>query len=662
MKLVKIALPLLLLVMFSFQAQSQRKSRRMEKADALFYAGEYFKAKDVYKKAYSRSKNRKLKGEISFKAGLCYRHLNEPRRARIWFRRAERYDYPNPKTILYQAEAYKMEEKYEDAIEAYNAYKELVPDDKRAEIGIKSCKMIPQWLENPTDYQVKELEDINTRKESDFSPVYSRSKFNEIYFTSTREGATGDYFNNSSGQNFSDIFIARLDRKGEWSEPVPLGAGINTEYDEGTPCLNKNRITMYFTRCRREKGSALGCKIYVSEKSGDEWGEAKLLEIVEDSSITTAHPAISPDELTLYFVADDSLQGGFGGRDIWKVTRTKKTGQWGKPENLGEAINTSGDEMFPYVRNDSTLYFSSNYHMGMGGLDIFRAIHHKDGTWTVENMLYPINSTADDFGIAFQDENEKGLFSSSRDSYSGDNLFSFALPELKFSLRGRVRDEETGEEITEASVKLIGSDGTTQSRISASDGSFRFELEPETDYLIAATKEGYFNGKSQETTKGLEQSTTLRTVVMLTKIQEVIELPNIEYDYAKATLRPISMVSLDKLVETLNDNPELRIELRAHTDYRGSDKNNDELSQARAQSVVDYLIEKGIDASRLEPKGYGERNPKTVDANTAEKYSFLNEGDVLTEEFIKHLADDSEREIANQLNRRTEFSVIGDEK
>ncbi len=403
------------------------------------------------------------------------------------------------------------------------------------------------------------------------------------------------------------------------------------------------------------KNTNFGCQIYVSKRSGDDWSEAEAL-LIADDSIVVAHPAISDDEMTLYFVSD--MPGGEGGKDIWRVTRESSGGDWGSPENM-EAINTVDDDMFPYLHPDGTLYFSSNGRIGLGGLDIFRANELEDGSWEIENMKYPVNSFADDFGIVFEKEMERGYFSSTRKGRGNDEIYMFALPPLKFNIIGEVKDDKTDQALTDATVKSIGSDGITIETKTASDGTFRFMLKPNTDYVFVASRIGYLNGKERETTKGQETSADFRTTIYLSDIRETIELSNsnVFYDFGKWDLRPEAMVSLDKLIETLNDNPTITIELMAHTDARDSKEFNLDLSQKRAQSVVDYLIERGVDPVRVAAKGYGESLPKTVNRRIADSYSFLNEDDVLDEPFIEGLPT-TQQEEAHQLNRRTEFRVL----
>jgi peptidoglycan-associated lipoprotein len=436
---------------------------------------------------------------------------------------------------------------------------------------------------------------------------------------------------------------------------------VNTEAEEGTPVFSTDYNTMYFTRWNVSKRKALGCEIFTARRSGDKWGDVESLGLADDSTVI-AHPAVSADELSLYFISDMSgsikSPEGKNSKDIWMVTRSGTTAKWGTPVNLGSPVNSPGDELFPYLHADGTLYFSSNGHIGMGGLDIYKAVKSESGQWQVENMKYPINSAADDFGIIFEKERESGYFSSSRKGKTGDDIYSFLLPPLRFSIVGVVKNEKTDEIIPEALIKSISSDGITLDTKTGRDGIFRFTLKPGTDYVFIAEKPGFLKGKERESTKGLSQSTEFKTEIFLASIETPIEVENIFFDLDKADLRPESMVSLDKLVETLNDNPNIVIELGSHTDSRASDAYNMDLSLRRAQSVVNYLIEKGISRDRLFPKGYGETQPKMVDKQDNAAYSFLPVGTVLSETFINGLSDEDRQEMAHFLNRRTEFKVL----
>ncbi len=643
------------LMMVPLEGQAQkRKKDQTAKAREAFAAGEYMVALDLFKDAYNKVGDRDVKNELIFLIAECYRITNQPDKAELRYKQAIQREYPNPIIYLRYADALRMEEEYDEAMEHYRRYIELVPDDPRGQEGITSCEMAKGWLANPTSYEVENMKYFNSRQ-SDFNPYYAAEDYSVVYFTSSRDGSSGNDIHGGTGEDFTDIFQSRMDRKGKWSVPIALDENINTEFEDGTPVLNEDYSTMYFTRCKANKNANYGCQIYVSNRMGETWSKAEPIQIADDS-VVIAHPALTPDELTMYFISD--MPGGIGGKDIWKVTRENTGADWSKPENM-EALNTVDDEMFPFVHSDGTLYFSSNGRIGMGGLDIYMATEQEDGTWSIENMKPPINSSADDFGIVFEKEMERGYFSSTRKGRGNDEIYMFALPPLKFNIIGEVRDDKSNELLDNTTIKAIGSDGITVETTTAEDGAFRFMMKPNTDYVFVASREGYLNGKQRETTKGQDKSTDFRTTIYLSNILETIELSNsnVFYDFAKWDLRPEAMVSLDKLIETLNDNPTITIELMAHTDSRDSEEFNLELSQKRAQSVVDYLIERGIDPARLSAKGYGESMPKTITVRIHESYPYFPEGAVLDEDFINSLPS-SRQEEAHQLNRRTEFRVM----
>jgi peptidoglycan-associated lipoprotein len=579
--------------------------------------------------------------------------INDPKNAEIWYKKAVKTSFSKPEAQYWYAESIKKNGKYQLAIDEFRKYKQLVPGDARADQEIRACDLAAEWLRNPEAYKVDELKDINS-KDADFSPAYARDDYGVIYFTSSREDALGNKTHGATGQSFTDIFESRIDKKGKWSIPVPVEA-LSSEFEDGTPSISSDFKEIYFTRCEAGKREKKGCEIMYSAKKGDTWGEPKNLGVLSDS-VVAAHPAISPDGLTLYFVSD--ISGGFGAKDIYMITRDKVGSPWSKPRNAGPDINTSGDELFPYVRSDGTLYFASDGHVGMGGLDIFRAKPQPDRSWVVQNIKPPVNSFADDFGIAFEDGAERGIFSSTRKGRGNDELYSFEMPPLKFNITGLVKDEKTGIAIPGALVQLIASDGTNLQTETGNSGDFKFVLKPSVDYIFLASKRGYLKGKEKETTKGQEKSRDFMVSIILSAIDKPIELPNIFYDFGKWDLRPESMVSLDKLIETLNDNPNVTIELMSHTDSRDTEEYNLTLSQKRAQSVVDYLVGKGIELERLTAKGYGESSPKVVDAEIVAQYPFLKAGIPLSEQYINSLANDEQREIAHQINRRTEFKVL----
>lgn len=651
-KILLLLISLLVILPSAINAQS----KKMLKANEYFDAGEYFKARELYLKLYSKAKQKEEKAEISFQIGVCSRHLTDVQQSITWFKRAVLYRYQDPLTNLYLADAYKMKGLYDEAKEYYENYKDLVPGDIRGDNGISSCNLAVEWIDNPTRYSVDDITQLNSRQ-NDFA-AFVANDTNTIYFTSTRGSANGTNFNNNSGQNFADIFISKKDTRGQWSSPVPITGDVNADFDDGACTLEADGRTMYFTNCPVIEGQNAGCKIYKSTYSNDKWNAPELLEIFSDSSISVGQPHLSPDQLTLYFISDNP-NGGIGGKDIWKMTRASKTDNWGSPFNLGADINTEFDELFPSVDNKGNLYFATDGRIGMGGLDIFKATPTTDG-FDVQNLKYPINSSANDFGIIFNPyDNSRGYFSSARNNGKGDDIFSFYLRPIIVTLNGSVRNDANRGYITDVNVEITGSDGSIQRVSTSATGAFTVKLNANVDYKIVSSKRTFLKATGSISTKGVVDDGKVFDIELFMKpAVGSIKIPNIRYDLGDTTLRQESYVALDDLIEILTINPTAKIELGAHTDFRGSEESNLILSQGRANSVVEYLIANGIDKSRLVAKGYGESTPYTVDAVTAATYDFLNEGDVLDEHFITSLQNVDQQEICHQLNRRTEFRVL----
>ncbi len=630
-------------------------SKLTKKADIAFSTREYFKALNLYKDNLKESKNKYEKAYILFRIAECYRYLNDPVKAEISYLKAIQKEYHDPIALLYYAEMLKKNEKYAEAAVQFKEYLKYKPNDTYAQEGYKSCSMAAEWMQYPTRYVITNLKELNS-KESDFAAAYAVEDHNTIYFTSSRPGLYGEKINPVTGTNFTDIFETSLNRKNVWEKPVPVNDTVNSPHDDGTPAFSNNFNDLFFTRCKIVRGIKLGCKIYKANRQpGEDWTTCENVPVASDS-ISVGHPCISPDGLTLYFVAN--MPGGFGGNDIYIMTRPNKNRPFSNPVNLGMAINTPGDELYPFIRENGILYFASNGHPGMGGLDIFKATKNEDDEWVVENMRYPINSSADDFAIVFKKGAEEGLFSSSRKGGRGkDDIYHFYLPPIEFVLQGKVLDANTNKPIKGAKVRIVGSDGTDLDITTLDDGSFKYKLNPHTDYIYLAKKEGYLNQKGKITTTELADSKTFTDEIRLANISDPVEVENIFYDFGKWELRPESKKELNKLIDILHANPNITIELSSHTDMVGDSLSNIILSQRRAQSVIDYLIEKGIAKDRLTAKGYGKNIPKTITPRLAQQYPFLPEGTVLTENFINSLKDNEQKEIANQLNRRTEFRV-----
>lgn len=635
------------------------KSAKLSDAEEKQRIGEYFEAAAIYRKVYTKTspQKRDLRGYIAYRMAECNRLINNTPRATSAYMNALRYDYPDSIVSLRLGQMYQKSGKYMDAIRHYNDFLLLNPESQLALNGIKGSELAPQWKQNPNRYIVKRMEKFNSRR-GEFSPMLYGDKYDQLYFTSSRtpKGANKDKDETISaitGQRNNDFFLVKQDEQGNWLAPVELEDEVNTEFDEGTPSFSKDGNTMYYTYCAQDPEGPRTSEIYVSTRSSAKWGKGTRASIVKDSVTALGHPAVSPDGKYLYYVSD--AVGGFGGKDIF---RSRLVGNdFGPMENLGPDINTPGDEMFPYVRDSVTLYFASNGHPGMGGLDLFKATQDSTGKWHVENLKAPINSMGDDFGITFEGDKEKGFFSSNRNDARGyDHLYSFELPVITIFIEGIVSDVDENP-IEDATVRIVGKDGLNEKVLAKKDGTYRVELERDIRYVMMASARGYLNQNFELKTGPEEKNETYIVDFYLSPISKPVVIENIFYDFDKATLRPESQKALDEMIKMLNDNPNVTIELGAHTDRKGSDQYNERLAQRRAQSVVDYLIVGGIEKERLEAKGYGESVPKVINKKMAKNYDFLNEGDVLTEEFILTLTPE-QQEIADQINRRTEFKVL----
>ena len=656
-----------LFIFMSSDLYAQRRNPA-KNADLAFGRKQYTEAADRYKKAYRKvRRNKDERNRISFQMGECYRLIGLTKRAEPYYKRLLKTEYPNthPEVYLYLADTYKMNEKFKDAIEMYEIYAEKVPEDPRGPLGAETTRMIEEWMENPSKYQLTELKKVNSSRDNDYCATWLNNNYNEIIFTSNRDAATGKEKDGITGQEFADFFTSKQDRKGDWSTPVLAdeSENINTEASEGTPFMNSKYSKLYFTRCQNGAHRKNGCQIMVAGKSGGAFSEAHPVEIAGvDTLDIVGHPTLSSDELIMYFAAE--RKGGFGGNDIWIAMRDNVSESFKHPFNLGEKINTAGNEVFPFLRYDTVLYFASDGHGGMGGLDIFVTSMDTAGEWgEPRNLKYPINSTGDDFAIMFHPTEERGFISSSRGNGRGlDNIYYFEEPPILFTFSGTVKDAKTKQYVSNASVRMVGSDGSSNMTRTNEKGYFNFsesQMNMNTTYDITIDKDNYFTLTAQETTIGLEFSKDIEKEYDIEPIpQEPIMLPDILYDLGKWDLKPQFEDSLQGLIETLQVNPTITIELASHTDLRDTDEHNDILSQKRAQSVVDYLIIRGIDPMRLTAKGYGERVPRTLQNDITVKGYTFKAGTRLTEDFINSLPNNEIKEAAHQMNRRTEFRIL----
>ncbi len=621
----------------------------LEKANEAFDLYQFVTAIDMYKKVYKKTKDKKTRYEINMKIGYAYMKMSEYKRAEVAFSKAERYKEADPYVKYLIADMYRRQEKYEDALIKFKEYVREVPGDERGQVAVKACEDALKWKEEKTRYVVENFKPLNSRS-NDFSPMFY--KRGAMVFTSDREGTTGNKMYEWTGEKHTDIFIANKVKKRNVERldtPVLIDDKeiVNTKYNEGVVTFDRRMSTMYYTQCNDARGKGHNCRIYVTRKRGKVWGEPEVVSFCKDSFTMYGHPSLSPDNKKLYFVSD--MDGGQGGLDIWVSSFVKRGRTWSDPVNLGPVINTPGNEMFPYAYSNKRLYFSSDYHPGMGGLDIFYSDKDKNGNWTKPvNMKAPINSGGDDFGIIIEPggtvaKGYKGYFSSNRPGSRGDDIYRFYMTPLVYTLSGTVFNLKTKEIIPDATVALRINDTITVTTTSDKSGHYEFKLEPENEYAVSAYKKYFFDSKTEYvSTVGLEFSEDfVRDLYLDPFITEAIELEGIYYDLDKWDLRPESMVVLDSLYNTMMKHPYLVIEIAAHTDCRASYEYNMELSQKRAQAVVDYLTWKGIPADRLVAKGYGETQP--VNNCTCEN----GEGPGL---------DCTEEE--HQQNRRTTFKIL----
>ena len=645
-------LPLLVLSLLLLVGCGAEKN--MKKAEKFMAIGEYYDAASQYKQAYSKTppKERDRRGLIAGKMAVCYRKINSTPKAVAAYRNMVRYNKATVDDRLELGRQLLKNGDYKQAAEQFRVVLDSMPDNVLARNGLLSAQQAPAWKKQGSRYTVKRMDVFNSRR-AEYSPMLSGDQFDQLYFTSTRNDATGDELSGITGTKNGDIFVSQKDDKGKWSKPEVVNGGLNSEADEGASCLSPDQREMYLTQCVTDPSYPRYAQIVKSNRSDAAWGKASSVELTKDTLSCFAHPAVSPDGQWLYFVSD--MPGGKGGLDIWRVRIT--SAGYGGVENLGEPINTSGNEMFPTFRPNGDLYFSSDGHPGMGGLDIFIAHPGKTGRYVLEHPGYPLNSQGDDFGMTFEGVKNRGFFSSNRNDGRGwDHIYSFVNPEIVQSVKGWVYEQE-GYELPAAQVYMIGSDGTNLKLGVKSDGSFEKELTPGVEYMFLATCKGFLNHKEELKVVPMNDSHEYVLQFPLASITAPVLIDNIFYDFNKATLRPESQTALDELVKLLNENPNVTIELSSHCDYKGSSAYNKLLAQRRAESVVNYLVDKGIARDRLSPVGYGKEKPKTIRKKLTEKLTWLKEGDVLTEEFIKKL-DPEKQEICNQLNRRTEFIVL----
>ena len=651
------------------QPANAQKRNPSKSADIAFERKQYNVAIERYKKAYKKTGKKKYEQErvyITHQLAECYRLTEASKLAESQYKRLMRTEYPkeNPIVYLNYANVLKRNQKYELAAEYYNIYNELFPDDPRGFAALEDLQHIQEWIDYPSKYEVTRLKNLNSRA-SDFGVSWISNNYNEVLISSAREDGVSKEKDAITGQHFPDFYVARQNKQGEWEDPELVDEDIlNSTGSEGTPFMNSKFNTLYFTRCPNHKKRESGCQIMKSSRSGGSWSEPITVEIKTiDSLDVVGHPTLSSDELTLIFASE--RRTGIGGKDLWISERESTSEEFGRPRNLGININTESDELYPYLRNDSTLYFASDGHGGMGGLDIFVSTLDSVGEWTTPiNLKSPINSIGNDYGISFHPTEERGFFISNRDTRQGldDDIYYFIEPPILFTVSGTIKNASSLQFVEGATVKIEGSDGSSYTTNSSEKGAFLFtnsQIKLNNTYILTIEKNNYFSFSDTISTEGLEFSRDFAEDYEISVIPDLpVVLPDILYELSKWELRPQFEDSLRGLIEMLQINPNITIELGSHTDNRDTHEKNDILSQKRAQSVCDYLVIRGIDPLRLTAKGYGERVPRTLQKDYTFKDFTFKSGTTLTEDYIKSLPNDEVREYAHQLNRRSEFRVI----
>ncbi|NCB25387.1 MAG: hypothetical protein EOM62_07935 [Bacteroidia bacterium] len=623
-------------------------------ARSHYLSGAYHAASEIYRELYRNTprSEKALRGVIAFEMAENFRAINQSARAMEAYGNAIRLGYPDTMMYLSYARMLHRERKYSQALDAYRNFLMMQPDHPLAVNGIQGLLMAQQ--ETPSRYEVQRMELFNSTR-SEFSPMLThRDKM--LYFTSSREDVSGETKSLVTGLKFNDLFVAEKDVRGNWKKPTRLPDAINTEFDEGTPSFTTDGEWMYYTFSGTDSGKSGVPAIYCSKRVNGTWSAGRPLQLVPSDTLSLfAHPALSPSGSFLYFVSD--MAGGMGGKDIWRVS-VASDHVTGVPQNLGASVNTVGDEMFPYMRTDSTLYFSSDGHPGRGGLDLLVAkrTQNKEG-WQVTSLPQPLNSSADDFGITFMRDAENGFFSSNRDDGRGyDHLYSFVYREATITVSGLVVDQED-ESLPGAAVSVEGSDGSMRPLVTNRQGEYQFRAARDVMYMFTVEADGFIKQKQSLWTTSEEKDTLYYVDFEMIPYNKPVILEHIFYDYDRATLRSESKHELDKLAAILRENPEISIEIAAHTDRHGNEAYNRDLSARRAQAVLDYLGVSGIDVGRIQTVGRGKTEPMRVRKSIASQYDFLKEGDLLTEAFIEQLIP-TQQAIADQINRRTEFRVL----
>lgn len=601
----------------SMVAEAQEQKGYRGRAEQFFRSGEYMRAAEIYTRLVDVKKPRVHDLE---RLGEAYLYISDYVTAENWLSRAYRTEGHSQATVLHYAEALKQNGRYAEAKQVLEGYVSRYGDSEEVSLQIAGCDSAVLWLAHPTSHRIHNLEAVNT----DLSEFGFFPTSNGGIYAAEPKVHSNNLKSQMTGRGFLKVFSVES-VEDDYVNPVVMdGAYNDAKYHVGPIIADAAQRTLYVTRTHPEKENTerykdanqrfrrhnLELVIYSLNDNG-EWSEEEFAyNNVKEFSL--GHAALSKDEQRLYYASD--MPGGYGGVDIWYSER-ESDGTWGAPVNAGAKINTAGDEMFPSVYEDR-LFFSSNGHVGMGGLDIFESEISVDTFAKPINLQYPVNSASDDFSfVMLQDnfESIEGFLSSNRvGGVGGDDIyrFSYVKPKIIITLEGITLNKKTGERLPASTVSLFAPTGQLIARKSAdAQGDFAFSLDRGTPYIVRAEHEGFHSDSTYIAAIFAKKDTIVKAILELEPIFVVGEkfvLENIYYDFDKHNIRKDAAKVLDELVITMRDNPSLKIELSSHTDSRGSDSYNMKLSQRRAQAAVDYLVSRGIARDRMVAKGYGE--------------------------------------------------------
>ena len=574
--------------------------------------------------------------DAKIKLANAYRLVNDIPNAEKWFSKIVLLPESEPINMFYYAKMLMGMGKYDEAKIWFNKYLGKVPDDFVAEMLLVSCNSVDQFKKDTTLFTIKEAEI------PEISTAFGQVPYGDgIMFTADKVTFKNSTTANWTGRSYLDIYFSQKDQNGKWLSPMLLKGNVNGQYHEGPACFNKAGNVVYFTRSNYTKKKLVkssksenNLKLFRAELVGDKWTNVTEMPFNSDE-YSCGHPSLAADDKTLYFISD--MPGGMGGTDIYKTAF--ENGSWTKPENLGNEINTSGNEMFPYIHSDGTFYFSSDAHNNLGGLDVFMSFYDGKKWLQVENLNYPLNTSKDDFAFVLNEDSKTGYISSNRGE--GDKIYEITKNDPTFILSGYVSQKGQPKlGIDSAVIEIQNLTLKTKEYVYTGKGGFyKTKLNAKCEYLVKASKPMYFTITQPKNFcmigKKISENFTANFELDQIIIEKPIVLENIYYDLDKWFIREDAANELNRLVQVMSDNPSLTIELSSHTDSRAGDQYNLILSDKRAKAAVEYIVSKGIDAKRMRWKGYGESK------------------------LINHCKNSVQcSEDEHQQNRRTEFKAI----